>query len=311
MKLARRLISGASTKLQRRPPIPFAESARGEWLFRSFDDLFFDIQEWSKQIPHDVIAVCGIPRSGVIVASILSTYLNVPLLSLDSLRQRHKSWRPSVSKPLPVNGKKTILVVDDTVWSGGTLQEVQASIPEDILESCIFGAVYINARNTTAVQTFGFPVESIQHCFSWNYLRDIHSRKILTDMDGVLCEEWSGSFNHIADVAYLDFLENAAPRVKPIYPVLGIVTGRVAEHRTVTEKWLSKHGIGFRNLLMPFSTYEQRKGQCIGSAKAEIYRSHQEAILFVESDRTQAQVIHHQTKRPVLCTNTQEMFQNG
>lgn len=36
------------------------------------------------RIPHDVDFVIGIPRSGIIVASIISTLINVPLIDIDS-----------------------------------------------------------------------------------------------------------------------------------------------------------------------------------------------------------------------------------
>ena len=286
----------------------FAKAEKGQWLWRSYDDLLLDLQDWVSRL-KGITAVCGVPRSGTIVASMLAALMNVPLLSLMSLQQNQDDWRPSVSKKLPASSGRKILVVDDTVWSGGTLNDVKKYLPTDVLDSCVFGAVYVNAANTAAVDTYAFSVESIKHCFAWNFLRDIHSRYTLTDMDGVLCPDWNGTDNHTANEAYLEFINNAPALIQPIYPVLGIVTGRVAIHRDDTSDWLLRHKTKFKNLVMPFETYEQRAGSCIGTAKAKVYDSFPEASLFVESNEVQAEVIFRRTGRPVLCTDTLEMIQ--
>ena len=309
-RLARRTqpSNGVLQRLPRRDPVTFANAEKSQWLWRSYDDLLLDLQDWVPRL-KGITAVCGVPRSGTIVASMLAALMNVPLLSLMSLQQNQDDWRPSVSKKLPVSSGRKILVVDDTVWSGGTLNEVKKHLSTDVLDSCVFGAVYVNAANTAAVDAYAFSVESIKHCFAWNFLRDIHSRNTLTDMDGVLCVDWKEDVNHTADASYMDFLANAAPLVKPIYPVLGIVTGRVGVHRDATIEWLRSHNMSFKNLIMPFETYDQRRGSCVGTAKAKVYDSHPEASLFVESNEVQAEVIFRKTGRPVLCTDTLEMIQ--
>lgn len=292
---------------RRRKPQPFEQPNGERWLFRSFDDLCLDLQDWSDRLPP-ISAVCGVPRSGVIVASVLSTLLNVPLLGLEALQADCQPARPSRSKPLPPRAGK-ILVVDDSLWSGGTMSEVIQSFGTDVRSRLLFGAVYANAKHTDKLDVFGFGLNSINHSFAWNYLRDMHARSTLTDMDGVLCADWPGEVNDEDAVRYADFLENAAPRIQPIFPVLGIVTGRVAIHRAATEAWLARHSVRHHGLHMPFPELASRAGACVGTEKAKIYAVTTEATLFVESDARQAMVIATKARKPVLCTDTLELLQ--
>lgn len=284
--------------------------ADGQWMFRSYDDLHHDLVGWLPRLPR-LVGVCGVPRSGVIVASQLATLLNVPLLSIESLAASEVvSWRPSTSKPLPSPGGQRVLVVDDSCWSGGTIREVRRKLPESVRARCIFGAVYCNIESTSQLDCCGYTIDSIQHLFAWNYLRDMHARTTLTDMDGVLCDDWNGDENDENAAAYKNFLTHAVARVKPIYPVLGIVTGRVARHRAATQSWLDREGIKAHELVMPFADNESRRGRCVGTQKAIAYRDrHPTATLFVESDRQQAEMIFRQCGLPVLCTDTLELFQ--
>ena len=307
MRLPRREMGDMSSRRIQRKPISFEESAKHQWLFRSFDDLLLDLHEWIVRMP-DISAVCGVPRSGVIVASMLATLMNLPIVTVDALQRGDLTWRPSCSKRLSFQSGK-ILIVDDTLWSGGTLDEVQKSLPEEIRRNCLFGVAYVNTANRDLVDTFAFEVTSIKHCFAWNYLRDIHARNVLTDMDGVLCEDWKGDINDGDKENYIRWLENVTPRIRPIYPVLGIVTGRVASNRTATENWLQQNFVAYRNLVMPFPSNASRIGQCVGTRKSQVYLSYPEASLFIESNFQQAEIIFQQTKRPVLCTDTLEMFQ--
>ena len=53
--------------------------------FITLADMASTIRRNLHRIPHDVDFVIGIPRSGIIAASIIAEYLNVPLIDIDSL----------------------------------------------------------------------------------------------------------------------------------------------------------------------------------------------------------------------------------
>ena len=286
---------------------PLNIAAGDSWLFRSYDDLAVDLEDWATRLPP-ISAVCGIPRSGIVVAGQLATLMGIPAISLDSLKCGVRSWRPPTSKPLPAK-RGMVLVVDDTCWSGGTIRQVREWLG-DSASGCLFGSVYAQGgKEIDGLDFHGFDLTSINHCFAWNYLRDMHSGSTMTDMDGVLCADWTGKDDHEEGGEYASFLLNASPRVIPVYPVLGVVTGRVEKNREATEDWLARNGVRHHGLHMPFRDNDSRKGRCVGTEKAKIYAVEQRATLFVESDPRQSQVIFEKSRKPVLCTATMEILQ--
>lgn len=276
----------------------------GTWFWRSFDDLHDDLRDFSQRLPA-VRAVCGIPRSGVVVAAQLATLLGLPLVSIDDLRAGAETgWRPSIAKPLRSRDGK-ILVVDDTIWSGRAMWHAREQIGDR--DDVIFGAVYANPETRDGVDVSGFDLPSIDHTFAWNVLRDVHARDCLTDMDGVLCPDWPGDANDDGP-AYQQWLNEVPTRIVPSYPLGGIVTARCATFREATQSWLRRHHIEHQRLVMPFADVASRRGQCAATAKAAVYRE-SSSRLFVESSREQAEIIHQLTGRPVVCTDSLEMLQ--
>ena len=53
-----------------------------EIIYRSFEDLARTIRSNIHKIPHDIDAVIGVPRSGMIPAYLIGLYLNKPVLSV-------------------------------------------------------------------------------------------------------------------------------------------------------------------------------------------------------------------------------------
>lgn len=285
-------------------PFPAQCDPSRPWLWRSYNDLARDVADWSSRLPA-IGAVCGVPRSGVVVASQLAVQLNVPLVSIDSLAAAADSFRPARSKSLPTIEGPT-LIVDDTLWSGTSMAAVRERIGDR--SDVLWSALYINAAARAKVDLAGFQLPSLNHTFAWNYLRDMHSPKWLTDMDGVLCSDWPGHPDCV-DHTYAGWLDTVARRVLPLFPVRGIVTGRVETYRAQTEAWLARHGVRYGRLEMPFASVGERTGQDVAKRKAAVYEADRDATLFVESDRRQAERIQLLTRRPVLCTDSQEMFQ--
>ena len=139
-------------------------------------------------------------------------------------------------------------------------------------------------------------------------LRDIHARWILTDLDGVLCEDWPGDDDDGSE-AYRRWTLTVAPRVRPLSKVRGVVTGRVETFRAETEEWLKRNGVEYDRLDVLFRDVTSRCGQDVGARKADVYAADSAAKLFIESDVRQAARIFELTQRPVLCMDTLEMLQ--
>lgn len=83
------------------------------------------------KIPHDVDFVIGIPRSGIIVGSIISEFLNVPLIDIDSYCNGSK---PTGGNRLSIANKSKsnkVLVVDDTTYSGNSMSQAKEKLKND------------------------------------------------------------------------------------------------------------------------------------------------------------------------------------
>lgn len=173
----------------------------------------------------------------------------------------------------------------------------------------VFGAVYAGANGLPLCDVHHTQLPSIRHTFEWNVLRDVLSQWVMTDFDGVLCEDWRGGNEDLVTDAYTSFLANARPKIVPRYEVRAIVTGRLGEHEAHTRNWLSRYGVAFKRLVHTHQTRAERDVGNVPARKAEEYGRDREAWLFVESDIRQAREIHRLTSRPVLCTDTMEMLQ--
>ena len=107
---------------------------------------------------------------------------------------------------------------------------------------------------------------------------------------------------------YLKFIRTAIPHFRPAQ-VGGIVTCRLEKWRSETEAWLRKHNIEFGSLtMMQYPTaVARRKAGNYGKWKGTVFAG-SEAPLFIESSVRQARNIHAVAKKPVVCTETMEIF---
>ena len=286
--------------------------------FITLADMASTIRRNIHRIPHDIDFVIGIPRSGIIAASIIAEFLNVPLIDLDSfvfgasptggrrLRYRMDSGRE----------KKRVLVVDDTLYNGTANREARQKLkPSEWRCEFIYLAVYHEGRcndiDITLEDVRGFTNGFSQIVlYEWNILQhhaDVMGRFIF-DMDGVFCvdppDERDAS-------AYLNYIKDATPLFLPTAPIGEIVTFRLEANRHITQRWLAEHGIRYGALTMfPAQTWDERFKSGISPArfKSDIYRTRPDARLFIESEEWQAKEIHRLTGRPVYCVASNMIY---
>ena len=73
--------------------------------FVTLADLAATIRRNVHKIPHDVDIVAGVPRSGVIAASIIAEFLNAPLIDI-----------PVISKSLPQDSMNSWKPFSTSFW---------------------------------------------------------------------------------------------------------------------------------------------------------------------------------------------------
>jgi len=126
------------------------------------------------------------------------------------------------------------------------------------------------------------------------------------DIDGVLCRDPSEAENDDGP-EYARFLADVQPRFVPSVRIRYLVTCRLEKYRSLTEEWLSRHGIGYDRLVMmdlPTKAARVASGSH-ATFKASVYRR-TDTQLFIESSREQADDIARLSGGDVLCTDTME-----
>ncbi|MFQ5730915.1 MAG: orotate phosphoribosyltransferase [Planctomycetaceae bacterium] len=276
--------------------------------FVSYRQLVSDVRNWSARLPGDLVAVAGVPRSGLVPATLLALHRNIHLVTLDDLSAGRAPWREPLRRNVTPKTEGRVLVLDDSLHAGETMQKLRAQFRNH--DRLLFGAVYCDRPMPALVDVSCRRVPA-PRCFEWNVFHSALMTLACLDMDGVLCGDWTGIE---ADEGpglddYRRHLETVKPQHVPSYPLHAIVTSRLEKYRPETTAWLRRHGIRFRELVMsPFATAAARRGAGdTARRKADAYARRERALLFVESSDAQAREIARLTGRPVLCGDTMTM----
>jgi hypothetical protein len=205
----RQLQFGNCLRCHERRETPEAGAWRpGELRFVRYTDLVRDTLSLVGRLPQDVTAVAGIPRSGMLPATMLATSLHVPLYSLHKDEGLRAVGAGSRERLLPGAGG-TLLVVDDSVYHGTAIRWARHQLTG---HNAIFAAVYTRRPKATELHAVEL---SSPHLCEWNCFNnpivsgsaaDKRLRGgIAFDFDGVLCE------NPTAGYKPTEWLPHAVP----------------------------------------------------------------------------------------------------
>lgn len=281
--------------------------------FRNYHDMSLCLWRNLWKLPRKYELVVGIPRSGMIPASMLSLYLHTQLASLDEFCEgkamESGSTRKGTTLGLPFSQIKHVLVVDDSIWSGQSIRNAKRLINQSVARqhsgmSIDYCAVYSKSGNDPDID-FSFETVPTPRRFQWNFLHQArYCRDSLFDIDGVVCRDPTAQENDDGP-RYLNFITTVKPKISISFPVGGFVSSRLEKYRHETEAWLHRNGFVYNRLFMlNLPSKEARiKQRAHAPFKAAIYKNRPET-LFVESDVNQAEAIARLTGKDVLCTDT-------
>ena len=285
--------------------------------FITIANLEKDIISNLSKIPKDIDIVVGIPRSGMLVASIISLQLNLPLTDIDSfLAKKYYGFGTTKTNNNWITNFSQIrkaLIVEDSVCHGNSILKFRQKIEAVGFSNVnyIYLAAYVTPEKVNLVDVYfrkvGFP-----RLFEWNYM---HSKFLINacfDIDGVLCDDPTSIQNDDGD-NYKNFILNAKCKFKPTFKIGYIVTSRLEKYRNETEMWLNKNCIEYGELIM--SSYktaeERREANDYAKFKSKIYKEKADTFLFVESSVNQAQEIAELTSKSVFCIDNQTYYRGG
>jgi orotate phosphoribosyltransferase len=289
--------------------------------YRSVADLNRAVQEWSAELPHDLVLVVGVPRSGLLAAMLLALHRNLPVTDLDRFLEgrvlsagarspedtREASCFTETTTPF---SRGTVLVVDDSAFSGREMTRVKTKIEAAGLSgaSLKYGAVYITDDCKKMVD-YWYEVMGHPRVFEWNIMHHPFLETSCVDIDGVLCRDPLEEENDDG-ARYRDFLGTVRPLIVPTLEIGWLITCRLEKYRSLTEQWLKEHKFRYKNLVM-MDLPDKASRIAAGSHavfKAEHYRK-TKAILFIESSLSQAGEIVRLSGKPVYCIESREMIQ--
>ncbi len=293
------------------------EQSQG-FIFKSYADVARDMELWSSALP-EYSAIAAVPRSGLVPAVILALKRNIPLIDLGDMTSPH-GWRDILNTPPRRGGKRLtvplkIFVLDDTVHTGATMRLLKPMLAPFLSPSIQieYGAYMGTPPAIQELDHCYYDTADLWQLMEWSTLHIPFNQYTLVDMDGVLCDDYSPS-SELGDWAqvYDRHLEGARCRIRPTYPVRGIVTNRLHKWEQPTKTWLEKNQITYGNLYMnPASSVEERGVGGWAYYKAQVYDRDQGAQLFIESDGPQAREIARLTGKPVLDWSRKEIIQPG
>jgi uncharacterized HAD superfamily protein/adenine/guanine phosphoribosyltransferase-like PRPP-binding protein len=284
--------------------------------FVNYSTMIEDVRQWSHKIPKNTIAVTGVPRSGIFPATVLSLHRNIHYVPIESLWAGERLWEREIrdessTRWVPSKDKGIVLVIEDAVNTGSTIAEAMEKIPA--MEGVKFVAASLYSREEVPEHIrFTYRVVEMPRAFEWMIFKSRHMLNTMVDLDGVLCEDPTHQEGDSGSGLrkWLHHMNNAKPRFIPARVVIAIATSRLEKYRRQTKHWLHRYDIGYGKLHMsPYRTAAERQtARDHAIRKAMHYAAEPEATLFVESNLKQAQHIARASKKPVLCTETMEMF---
>lgn len=265
-----------------------------------------------------ISGVVGIPRSGMIAASIIASILNVPLYSLTnnivvklSSYSNNGGYRMQFMKD--EISKYPILIVDDTLANGNESERIRNLLIKQNFnnKNFIMSVIYANPNNAHKTDCF-YKTLTFPHLLEWNIFNSTIMHNTILDFDGVLCDDIPAIIDN-SHVLYSDYINKIKPiksRLPVLFKAMGICTGRLERYRDITENWLKSHNVNYDMLSMYGGTKEERDSSIdkIIEHKSSFFIKNTEAKLFIESCDYQSRLIAKNTGKSVLCINTKKLY---
>lgn len=146
--------------------------------YRSVNDMDFLIRTNCYQVANCIDFIVGVPKSGLLAATILATQLNIPMLSCEAILSKcsvnqninDKSWKKKIH--YEPNGQYRVLLIDDSTNEGTVirkLKEEMLNANEKLVIQTL--AIYATTRAMNKVDLF-FELLEQPRVFEWNLLHN-------------------------------------------------------------------------------------------------------------------------------------------
>ena len=273
--------------------------------FRTVADLNSCIVKNLELVPGDVDLIVGLPRSGMLPATLLALHLNLPMTDWESFLKGHimpvGRTRQNDKQVTDISQCRKVFVIDDTISTGKTIKKArEQALISHLNQEIIWASVYAIPGAEKKVDCY-FETCPLPQIFEWNLLHQAELKNCCVDIDGVLCRNPTAVEDDDGP-AYVHFLQSVPPKIVPNELVGYLVTARLEKYRHETETWLRKHGVNYKKLIMMDLPDKEARTAAGSHAiyKADIYKK-TNTHLFIESNSKQAIEISSRTNKPVYC----------
>lgn len=281
--------------------------------YRSIDDLNRIIVENIYRIPHDIDLIVGVPRSGMLVASMVALHSNRQLTDVEGYTHNRIMstglQRAKIGKKVnSVAESRRALVIDDSLLTGTEMKRVRGLIDAaGLTDRTMFATVLCNPEQENEID-LAFELCPTPRVFEWNLMHGHMLPKSCVDIDGVLCLDPSKEQNDDGP-KYHEFLRTARSLWRPTATIGILVTSRLEKYRDLTEAWLAEQGIKYNKLeMMQYNTMlERQQAKAYGSFKAAIY-AQSDMIFFIESSEVTTAEIARLSGKPALCIESHRLY---
>lgn len=270
--------------------------------YRNFNYINALLIENLIKVPTDVDLIVGIPRSGLIVSTLLAEYRSLPSTDLQSFIYAHdnaKMYPQSLAPSTDIKNAKSILLVDDAMGSGQSMQKAKELILQHRKDVKIKTfVVFVEPFSTEKVDIYCSILRD--QFLPWSILKR-GIRDACCDIDGVLTEDVPPEANDDGS-KYVSFLKKQRPKYIPDRKIRILVTGRLEKYRAITEEWLRRHNVQYGQLIMcQCKNNAERAKMDMGKFKGDVFKK-SGLPLFIESDFREASTVKQlNPDRSVYC----------
>lgn len=268
--------------------------------FRNYADLVRDTMLLAPAL-RDVDAIIGVPRSGMLPATILACALHKSL-AIPGGPLEHGARMTAIAQ----DQCRSVAIVDDSVFTGEAMEfalEMSADMYDEVLRAC----VYMKPGSEEHVDHYSVLLDQ-PRAFEWNLFGSELIKHCLLDIDGVLCPDPPMPEDDAR--AYEDYIASAPVLHRPLNPVTAICTNRIERHRQATEEWLAANEIEYGRLYMaPFPSARARRAMSTPADLKSVWYDGTKADLLIESHDHIAEQVAANVGQPVISVQSWRCFE--
>ncbi|MDN6900284.1 phosphoribosyltransferase [Oenococcus sicerae] len=235
-----------------------------KYFYRTIDDLNNLIKENLARLQsYDFDLIVGLPRRGMIPATLIGLFLNKPVVSFNELNANlasekigYRLQEESAKFPKSYNN---ILLVDDSTDEGSVFEQAITKLDDATAKKVTTLSIYATAKGGTRVDLHLETLEEPK-LYEWNIS---HKKAALAD----------AAMRFEGIIATNALTGKWIPITLPSYPVKLIYSGLREKHREKLETFLHDNGVEFEQLQMEVVSSRQLKQIAVDENISLVYEN--------------------------------------